>query len=96
MKNKHNHISRLIKDYRLAYPSVMSQHELSVLLGYKNGQFISNVERGQCGFPAKKLKQLSGILSIPQLELKNAILSDLREKLDNAFVIESIGVGISA
>lgn len=33
----------------------ISQMKLSLLLGYKNSQFISNVERGLCSIPIEKI-----------------------------------------
>jgi transcriptional regulator with XRE-family HTH domain len=36
----------------------LSQEELSQLMGYKNGQFISNIERGICGIPMHSLYAL--------------------------------------
>ena len=44
-------IAELIKTKRLQHPKGYSQSELSHLLGYKNGQFISNVERALCNIP---------------------------------------------
>jgi len=37
------HIAQLIRTKRINHPKNYSQSDLSVLLGYKNGQFISNV-----------------------------------------------------
>ncbi len=46
-------IAKLIRTKRLQHPKAYSQSELSHLLGYKNGQFISNVERALCNIPLK-------------------------------------------
>jgi transcriptional regulator with XRE-family HTH domain len=60
-----------------------SQSELSQLLGYKNGQFISNVERALCNIPLKMLNRVSEILNISPVELKEAMLLDHQQTLDN-------------
>lgn len=69
-------IAKLIRTKRLGHPKNYSQSELSNLLGYKNGQFISNVERALCNIPLKMLRRVSEILEIPAEDLKIAILKD--------------------
>ena len=96
-----NNIAKLVREKRLASPQGLSQNDLSKLLGYKNGQFISNVERGLCGVPFKNLTKLCEILSIEQSELKAVILKDVEETVDNYLVegqaaAEGISVGDSA
>lgn len=65
------------------HPKGYSQSELSHLLGYKNGQFISNVERALCNIPLKMLKKVSEVLDITSDDLKAAILRDQEETLNN-------------
>lgn len=76
-------IAQLIRTKRMNHPKGYSQSELSHLLGYKNGQFISNVERALCNIPLKMLKKVSEVLDIPSEELKAAILRDQEETLNN-------------
>jgi transcriptional regulator with XRE-family HTH domain len=76
-------IATLIKTKRLSHPKGYSQSELSHLLGYKNGQFISNVERALCNIPLKMLKRVCDILDIHPDTLKEAILKDHEETLNN-------------
>jgi transcriptional regulator with XRE-family HTH domain len=76
-------IAHLIRTKRMAHPKGYSQSELSHLLGYKNGQFISNVERALCNIPLKMLTKVSEILDIPPQDLKMAILKDQEETLNN-------------
>ena len=76
-------IAKLIKSSRLAHPKKYSQSELSHILGYKNGQFISNVERALCNIPLKMLCKVSEVLDIPKSTLKDAILKDHDETLEN-------------
>lgn len=80
-----DNISKLIKQKRLSHPKGYSQSELSALLGYKNGQFISNVERALCNIPFKMLNKVCSILDISEQELKDAILKDYEETIDNHF-----------
>lgn len=76
-------IAKLIRDKRMNHPKGYSQSELSQLLGYKNGQFISNVERALCNVPLKMLGRVAEILDISHEELKSAILSDHELTLEN-------------
>lgn len=76
-------IAKLIREKRMGHPKGYSQSELSQLLGYKNGQFISNVERALCNVPLKMLGRVSEILDIPHGELKKAILEDQEKTLEN-------------
>jgi transcriptional regulator with XRE-family HTH domain len=76
-------IAQLIRTKRMNHPKGYSQSELSHLLGYKNGQFISNVERALCNIPLKMLRKVSEVLDIPPEELKAAILRDQEETLNN-------------
>lgn len=78
-----NNIATLIKSKRLTHPKGYSQSELSSMLGYKNGQFISNVERALCNIPLKMLTRVCEVLDIEPTELKDAILKDHDETLDN-------------
>tara|TARA_A100001015_G_C14651620_1_gene579447 strand:+ start:177 stop:485 length:309 start_codon:yes stop_codon:yes gene_type:complete len=76
------HIAKLIRSKRINHPRGYSQSDLSHLLGYKNGQFISNVERALCNIPLKMLKKVSEVLDITPAELKAAVLRDHEETLD--------------
>lgn len=76
-------IAHLIRNKRLQHPKGYSQSELSHLLGYKNGQFISNVERALCNIPLKMLSRVSEVLDIESNDLKVAILKDHEETLNN-------------
>lgn len=80
-----HHIATLIRIKRMSHPSVLSQTDLSTLLGYKNGQFISNVERGLCNVPLKMMSRIAEILNISPEEIKTAILKDHAQTLDNFF-----------
>ena len=79
------HIAGLVRTKRINHPKNYSQSDLSLLLGYKNGQFISNVERGLCNVPLKMMKKISDVLDIPADDIKSAILKDHEETLTNYF-----------
>ncbi len=76
-------VAKLIRRKRLGHPKGYSQSELSQQLGYKNGQFISNVERALCNIPLKMLNRICEILGISHEEVKGAILKDHEETLNN-------------
>jgi transcriptional regulator with XRE-family HTH domain len=77
------YIAKLIRTKRLSHTKRYSQSELSQILGYKNGQFISNVERGLCNIPLKMLHKVAGILDINHDELKESLLQDHKVTLEN-------------
>lgn len=89
-------ISRLIRDRRVNHPKHPSQSELSQILGYKNGQFISNVERGLCSIPLKMLKKVSIALDIPEDEVKEALMKDYQNTVDDYFKLENAKVRSNA
>ncbi|MBI2519955.1 MAG: helix-turn-helix transcriptional regulator [Bdellovibrio sp.] len=76
-------IARLIRTKRQTHPKKYSQSELSHLLGYKNGQFISNVERGLCNIPLKMLGRVCEILQIGPIEIKQAMMVDFEMTIEN-------------
>ncbi len=52
-------------------------------LGLKNGQFISNIERGLCSLPLKSIAKTSKILNVAPKTIKQAIKLDFKETLNN-------------
>lgn len=76
------HIAELVKRKRSQHSKAYSQSELSHLLGYKNGQFISNVERGICAIPLKSLHKLMKTLDITKHELVLAMSKDFEETVE--------------
>jgi transcriptional regulator with XRE-family HTH domain len=80
-----NHVGQLIRTKRTMHPKNYSQAELSHLLGYKNGQFISNVERSLCHIPLKMLHRVANLLDISFEEFKEAILKDEALTIENHF-----------
>jgi transcriptional regulator with XRE-family HTH domain len=82
-------IANLVRTKRINHTKNYSQSELSAVLGYKNGQFISNVERGLCSLPPKMMKKISEVLEISPDEIKTAILKDYEVTLNKFFQIET-------
>lgn len=79
---KFNNIAALVKKKRLSHPQGLSQSDLSHILGYKNGQFISNVERALCNIPFKMIGKLCRVLNIDPTEIKQSMLKDHEETLE--------------
>ena len=71
-----------MKDTRII--SGKSQIEISSALGYKNPQFISNVERGLCSIPLKKIKQVSKVMGIKVRLLADAMIYDAEATINRA------------
>lgn len=89
-------IAKLIRTKRINHPKGYSQSELSNLLGYKNGQFISNVERSLCSIPLKMLRKVSEVLDISPEDLKEAILKDQEATLNNYLKLADKNAAIKA
>ena len=91
LMRKFNNIASLIKRKRLAHPKGLSQSDLSHLLGYKNGQFISNVERALCNIPFKMMNKVCDILQIAPAEIRQAMLNDYEDTI-NAYLASNSGL----
>ena len=75
-----NNIAKVIGDARYY---LYTQKELAHLMGYKNGQFVSNVERGLCGIPANIIPEVAIILEIDSSVIVKAMVNDYKEYLNN-------------
>ena len=76
-------IAKLVRSKRVIQG--ISQTELSNKMGYKNGQFISNVERGLCSIPLSKVKHLTSEIGADRDEIINAMTQDLKDKINNYY-----------
>lgn len=76
---KFPNIAKFIKDNRLRQR--LTQDRLSRGIGYKNGQFISNVERGKCSLPIKCIPKLCETLEVSTDEVIKALLDDYKMRL---------------
>lgn len=72
-------IAKIVKEKRMM--NNLSQKDVSVMLGYKNPQMISNIERAKCSIPEKNIKQLSEILKIESEWIVWAMIADYSSKL---------------
>lgn len=59
----------------------LSQLGLGEKLGYGNAQFISNLERGICGLPKKKMKKYCKLLSVSHADIVRVMAEDYEAKL---------------
>ena len=60
-----------------------SQTTLAYDLGYKNGQFISNAERGLSTFPAEKIPLIASVLDCTTAEIIMARITEEKLHLDS-------------
>jgi transcriptional regulator with XRE-family HTH domain len=60
----------------------MSQVELARKLGFKNAQYVSNIERSKCGLAPKYLLEVSRLLDTPVEELTAAYKEDYSAHID--------------
>lgn len=67
-------MAKLIKENRIA--KNLSQGDLSKKLEYKNGQFVSNIERSLCSVPQKVGKNLCDVLGIHPQDMMDAYMKD--------------------
>lgn len=77
---KTNHFGKTLTAAR-EYSGI-SQYNLGIKLGYKSGQLISNVERGEQRFPLKKVKKLSKIVGIDLSTFAIALAKDNFEEIN--------------
>lgn len=54
----------------------LTQKELAAKLGYKYGNFIGMLEKGQAIFPIERWEQFAKILEIPSQEMLKAIIEE--------------------
>lgn len=80
MKKKYvKNVATLIKESR--QKKNYSQQDLSILLGYLNGQFISNIERHLCTLPSRKIPLLAKLLDLDLEVVTKAFIDDYSEGL---------------
>jgi len=59
----------------------LSQAELTQMLGMKNGQYVSNIERGLAKIPAKYVGFLCKKFGVDKNEIIEAIIEDERRRV---------------
>lgn len=76
MTKQFNTVATLIRSARKS--EGLSQSKLSERIGYKNSQFVSNVERGLCSIPRKNILIFADFLSMDPERIRDAMLADER------------------
>ena len=84
-KQHFNNIAKLVREARQR--ENFSQYQVSAVLGYKNAQFISNVERGLCSVPLDKIADICRFLSIAETDIRVALVKDYASRIDNALTV---------
>jgi transcriptional regulator with XRE-family HTH domain len=80
-------IAKLIRMARVENNNI-SQISLGYLVGYEASnkaahcQYISNIERGLCSIPAKRVKLLAKALNLDITKIKEAMIQDFLFNLD--------------
>ncbi len=80
MKKQFSNIANVIVKARKI--ADITQDCLGVKLGYKNAQFISNMERGKCSLPHHKIVLTAEVLNINRYSIVKALLADHEVNLD--------------
>lgn len=80
-----NNVARLSKEQRENHPQKFTQADISILLGYKNGQIVSNWERAKCCIPIKAMKHFCEITQTPVELMRQAYIDDQLAKFNKAF-----------
>ena len=73
-QKKFYHVAQLVRERRLH--NHLSQCGLASILGYKNGQFVSNIERGLCNLPYKSMEAFCKATNTEPRYLKSRMLQD--------------------
>lgn len=81
MRVKANKLGNAIRERRRELK--LSQYHVSLRLGIKNGQYLYNIEKGKCTFPTHRILELSSILMMPLDRIKNLMVTDYMEAIDN-------------
>lgn len=75
-------LGKYLKTKRAA--SGVSQATVAKSLGYSSPQFVSNVERGLCMYPLKKIPKLTKVLKLDKVELRELIVAAKVKEIDQA------------
>ena len=84
MKKMYPHMAKMILKSRGVQgdPGYVSQSELASSLGYKNGQYISNVERELSTLPDTKIIKLAEQLKVSTDLVIQTKLDDIKHNLE--------------
>jgi len=83
-KDNRKKFGKLLKEKRTAL--ALSQSDVAEKVGYSNGQFISNIERGLCPVPLKSLKKLITLYKIDASEVVELLTQDYQQFLKESLI----------
>lgn len=79
MRGRFKEVGKLVKKRRLELD--LNQDNISFVLGYKNGQSLSNIERGLCSVPKHKIKELASELKVEPEFIAWAMIADFSQHI---------------
>ena len=85
-KKQFYQLGYFVKSKRLEHG--ITQEQLSKALGYKNGQFVSNLERGIAGVPHEKVGELAKILKSDVEIIIEKMVDDFKINLKDCINME--------
>ena len=83
LRKKHGQFWREARE-----PARLTQQEVAAVLGYKSGQFISNVESGRCRFPESQLPKLQKLYALKAAAILEVVLEEEEWALRQAFGLD--------
>jgi len=83
MKSIFKTIGNYTKEKRIA--AGLSQVAVARKLGYGSAQFVSNVERGLCGYPLRNLRKLEKVLGVDLKHMQALLVSAYDAEVSSAF-----------
>lgn len=92
MRASANHVAVLIRNRRTDLKISQRQLHRKIFSIGKDGQFVSNVERGKCSLPVKHIPAISELLEIDPNELIEAFVKDYRDQIIKAVANESSSI----
>jgi transcriptional regulator with XRE-family HTH domain len=88
-KREHGVLGAYFRDKRISRG--VTQTELATVLGFGNGQYVSNWERGMCSPPLESIYVMIDLLNLPKDEVMNLIIDDNRRFLKSYFASKPKG-----
>lgn len=83
-------IAKMVRTNRVL--NSLSQADLSKLVGYKNGQFISNVERSLCSVPAKAIPRVAHHVNAPIEPMIEAMVADYKANITREIYLATVAL----
>jgi transcriptional regulator with XRE-family HTH domain len=80
MSKRFNHLASIMREHR-AIKNVSQADVAKVIWGNGKGQFVSNIERGLCSLPTKKIPHVAKFLDIPVNKITHAMMKDFEANL---------------